>query len=109
MTELTIVVQDVCSCPLCGGNEVLLGGPVRPFKVHSPGVGWSSNCTTCGIWFSEDGTRIEVDLRFIDQGVRWWTLDQIAGAPDDSVPDDSGSDVFDALRAKVLAKEAADA
>jgi hypothetical protein len=40
-------------CPKCGGAEVLLGGPVRPFKVHNHGRWWS-NCTTCGIWFDEN-------------------------------------------------------
>lgn len=58
MTVPAFKVVDGPICPECGGNEVLLGGPVRPFKVDA-GRGWESNCTHCKIWFLSDGTVTE--------------------------------------------------
>jgi hypothetical protein len=53
---LSITVAAGPTCPRCGGKEVLLGGPVRPFKVLvSEALGWESNCTDCKIWFTDDG------------------------------------------------------
>jgi hypothetical protein len=47
---VTIQIVDGPTCPRCNSPEVLLGGTVRPFKVHD-GVAWRSNCTACSIWF----------------------------------------------------------
>lgn len=89
---MEIIVTAGPICPICGGNEVLLGGPVRPFKIHMGDIGgWSSNCTQCDIWFDELN-RIEVDLRFIDCGVQMRSINWISKAP---VSGDKG---FDRLR-----------
>lgn len=56
---ITIRVVDGPTCPQCGGAEVLLGGPVRPFKVDMGRGGWESDCTACGLWFLPDGTVTE--------------------------------------------------
>jgi hypothetical protein len=52
----TIRIVSGPTCPECGGVEVLLGGPVRPFKILVNNErGWESNCTACGLWFDESG------------------------------------------------------
>lgn len=57
-TPITIKVVEGPTCPCCGGREVLLGGPVRPFKIHDE-RGWQSHCTSCDVWFLADGTVTE--------------------------------------------------
>lgn len=55
--KFTIIVDEFGPiCPLCGGKEVLQGGPVRPYKVDA-GRGWESNCTACDIWFLDTDTK----------------------------------------------------
>lgn len=49
--EITITVSKGPTCPECGGVEVLLGGPVRPFKIDAGRGGWESNCADCKLWF----------------------------------------------------------
>lgn len=48
--SLSIKVTEGPTCPKCGGAEVLLDGPVRPYKIDV-GDGWESNCTNCDLWF----------------------------------------------------------
>lgn len=57
MTQaVEMVMLEGPTCPCCGGVEVLLGGPVRPYKVDV-GRGWESNCTACNIWFIDSDTK----------------------------------------------------
>lgn len=53
MSDIEIKIVDGPVCPQCGGVEVLLGGPVRPYKVDL-GRGWESHCTSCDIWFTDE-------------------------------------------------------